>query len=86
MSKILNSSLLDGVSVIICCYNSEWIIARCLEALKAQIVSEGLYFRQQIETGYYSVNVEAYNCDDILLGSGSTEVYVTPGEVTKCSV
>ncbi len=41
MSKILNSSLLDGVSVIICCYNSEWIIVRCLEALKAQIVSEG---------------------------------------------
>lgn len=52
----------------------------------AKIVSEGSYFRQQIETGYYSVNVEAYNCDDILLGSGSTEVYVTPGEVTKCSV
>ena len=28
--------LLDGVSVIICCYNSGWVIARCLEALKKQ--------------------------------------------------
>ena len=33
-----NSSLLDGISVIICCYNSDWIIARCLDALKAQII------------------------------------------------
>lgn len=37
-----NSSLLDGISVIICCYNSEWIIARCLEALKAQVIPDGL--------------------------------------------
>ena len=28
--------LLDGVSVIICCYNSGWVIARCLEALRKQ--------------------------------------------------
>ena len=28
--------LLDGVSVIICCYNSGWVISRCLEALKKQ--------------------------------------------------
>ena len=28
--------LLDGVSVIICCCNSGWVIARCLEALRKQ--------------------------------------------------
>ena len=28
--------LLDGVSVIVCCYNSGWVIARCLEALRKQ--------------------------------------------------
>ena len=44
MSKILNSSLPDGVSVIICCYNSEWIIARCLEALKAQVLPKNLHW------------------------------------------
>lgn len=30
--------LLEGISVIICCYNSGWIIARCLEALKKQVL------------------------------------------------
>lgn len=35
-----SSSLLDGISVIICCYNSEWIIARCLEALKKQLIPD----------------------------------------------
>lgn len=34
--------LKDGISVTICCYNSGWIIKRCLQALKAQIVREGL--------------------------------------------
>ena len=42
MSMKSNSSLLDGISVIICCYNSEWIIARCLEALKSQVIPDGL--------------------------------------------
>ena len=28
--------LRDGISIVICCYNSEWIIARCLEALERQ--------------------------------------------------
>lgn len=32
----------DGVSVIICCYNSEWIIGRCLDALKLQKFSTSL--------------------------------------------
>lgn len=34
--------LLDGVSVIVCCYNSGWIIARCLEALKKQRLPSSL--------------------------------------------
>ena len=34
--------LKEGVSVIICCYNSGWIIKRCLEALKNQNVRKGL--------------------------------------------
>ena len=34
--------LKDGISVIICCYNSGWIIKRCLQALKSQIVHDGL--------------------------------------------
>lgn len=38
----MEKQLLDGISVIICCYNSGWIIHRCLEALKAQQVREGL--------------------------------------------
>ena len=32
----------EGVSVIICCYNSDWIIARTLSALKKQIMPPGL--------------------------------------------
>lgn len=32
------SKTVDGISVIICCYNSSWIIGRCLDALKKQIV------------------------------------------------
>ncbi len=32
----------DGVSVIICCYNSEWIIDRCLKALLIQHTSDKL--------------------------------------------
>lgn len=31
-----------GVSVIICCYNSAWVIERCLEALKKQQTRESL--------------------------------------------
>lgn len=31
-----------GVSVIICCHNSSWIISRCLESLKRQNIPEGL--------------------------------------------
>ena len=31
-----------GVSVIICCYNSEWIISRCIEALQKQKISESI--------------------------------------------
>ena len=37
-SEMLN----DGISIIICCYNSEWIIARCLDALKQQRFSTPL--------------------------------------------
>ena len=33
---MLVDTLLDGVSVVICCYNSGWVIARCLEALRNQ--------------------------------------------------
>lgn len=33
--------LLNGVSIIICCYNSGWVIARALEALKKQELSGG---------------------------------------------
>ena len=32
----MNKELLDGISVIVCCYNSGWIVARCLDALKKQ--------------------------------------------------
>lgn len=32
----------DGVSVIICCYNSAWIIERCLQALLLQKTEEDL--------------------------------------------
>ncbi len=32
----------DGVSVIVCCYNSSWIIKRCLEALILQKVDDRL--------------------------------------------
>jgi glycosyltransferase involved in cell wall biosynthesis len=32
----MSEQLLNGVSVIICCYNSGWVIARCLEALRKQ--------------------------------------------------
>ena len=32
----------DGISVVICCYNSAWVIARCLEALKRQELSPAL--------------------------------------------
>lgn len=42
MSKESNSLLDDGISIIICCYNSEWIIARCLEALKQQVTPKSL--------------------------------------------
>lgn len=34
--------LIPGISVIICCYNSGWIIQRTLEAMKLQKVREGL--------------------------------------------
>ena len=37
----MNNKLLRGVSVIICCYNSEWIIRRTLNALKAQQIPNG---------------------------------------------
>ena len=30
--------LMNGISVIVCCYNSAWIIERCLNALLAQQV------------------------------------------------
>ena len=36
------SKSVDGISVIICCYNSSWVISRCLDALKKQIVSEDI--------------------------------------------
>ena len=32
----------DGISVIVCCYNSAWVIARCLEALRRQKMPEGV--------------------------------------------
>ena len=32
----------DGISVIICCYNSSWIIKRSLEALEKQVIPKGL--------------------------------------------
>lgn len=32
----------EGISIIICCYNSEWIIERCLKALAIQKVSKNL--------------------------------------------
>ena len=31
----------NGISVIICCYNSSWIIKRCLEALECQVTPRG---------------------------------------------
>ncbi|MBO5630279.1 MAG: glycosyltransferase family 2 protein [Aeriscardovia sp.] len=31
-----------GVSIIVCCYNSAWIIERCLSAIISQRVSQGL--------------------------------------------
>jgi len=34
--------LKDGISVIVCCYNSAWIIERCLTALVQQIVPDDL--------------------------------------------
>lgn len=37
-----DKSLEAGVSVIICCYNSGWVIARCLDALRKQKVPDGL--------------------------------------------
>lgn len=38
----MNKSIKEGVSVIICCYNSAWIIERTLNALKNQCVRKGL--------------------------------------------
>ena len=38
----MDENLKDGISVIICCYNSEWIIGRCLDALAAQEVGSGI--------------------------------------------
>lgn len=38
----MERKLSSGVSVIICCFNSEWIISRCLESLKQQIIPDGL--------------------------------------------
>lgn len=35
-------SLKRGISVVICCYNSAWIIERTLDALKKQIIRKGL--------------------------------------------
>ena len=32
--------LMQGVSVIICCYNSAWIIERCLDSLARQIIPD----------------------------------------------
>lgn len=32
----------NGISIIICCYNSGWIVSRCLEALKKQEVRKDL--------------------------------------------
>ena len=40
----MSESLLDGVSVIICCYNSGWVIARSLDALKKQVFPPNLSF------------------------------------------
>lgn len=31
-----------GISVIVCCYNSDWIIDRCLNALEQQIISKSI--------------------------------------------
>ena len=39
-----NKELLPGISVIICCYNSAWIIARCLDALKRQTIQSGFHW------------------------------------------
>lgn len=35
-------NLQNGISIIICCYNSGWIISRCLDALKNQKVRDNL--------------------------------------------
>lgn len=35
-----STALKDGISVIICCFNSAWIIQRCLEALLSQKTKE----------------------------------------------
>jgi len=39
VEKLANQPLLDGMSIIVCCYNSRWVIARSLEALKLQELS-----------------------------------------------
>lgn len=36
--------LIEGISIIICCYNSEWIIGRCLSALKAQVFDKLIHW------------------------------------------
>lgn len=51
-----------------------------------QMLDKGNYYRQQIEPGYYSVTVEAYNKDNILIGYGTSEVNVLPAEVSTCTV
>ncbi|MBR1467659.1 MAG: glycosyltransferase family 2 protein [Bacteroidaceae bacterium] len=54
--------LKDGISVIICCYNSGWIISRCLEALKLQKVRDGLL---------WEILLVDNNCSDDTVGKAA---------------
>ena len=47
-----------GISVIICCYNSDWIIDRCLNALEQQIISKSIPWEVIIVNNLSTDNTE----------------------------
>lgn len=47
---------------------------------------EGTYIRKTIDVGSYDVVVKAYNASDELIGEGRTNVSVTVGKTSTCSV
>lgn len=57
-----------GVSVIICCYNSGWVIDRCLEALKKQKLDDGVKWEVILVDNCCSDNTVSV-AEDVLVNS-----------------